>query len=138
MTVFDIFWLKNGRFWIFSQILLLMHVRRYLWEHFRKFPVKRNDKIWCYFPKPSKLGFWAKIAIFDIFGQEMIVFKIFPQIPLLTHVRRYLWDHFRKFPAKRNDKIWVISQKLSKTWILGKNDRFCLFWPKHCRVWIHK
>ena len=46
---------KNPKFWIFPQVPLLIHARRHLGEHFRKFSAKNNDKIWSYAPKTAKM-----------------------------------------------------------------------------------
>ena len=51
---------KNPKFWIFPQVPLLIHARRHLEEHFRKFSAKNIDKIWRYAPKTAK---WQKLTI---------------------------------------------------------------------------
>ena len=41
-------------------------------------------------------------------------FWIFPRIPLHMHARRHLGEHFKKFSAKNNDKIWSYAPKTAK------------------------
>ena len=45
---FYTFWPKNPQFWIFPQVSLLAHARRYLGEDFGKFSAKTNVKNWSY------------------------------------------------------------------------------------------
>ena len=132
MAIFWHFWPKNPQFWIFPWVTLLTHASRHLEEDFRKFSAKTNDKNWSYHSKTFKKLYFSKNGHFlTVFGQKNPQFWIFPQVPLLAHASRHLREDFRKFSAKTNDKIKVISQKPSKNWIFGKKwPFFDTFWPK--------
>ena len=46
-----------------------------------------------------------------LLDQKNPKFWILPRVPLLIHAIRHLGEHFRKFSAKNNDKIWSYAPK---------------------------
>ena len=107
---------KNPKFWIFPQTPLLIHARRHLGEHFRKFSTKNNQtKFEVMLQKQQKC---KKIDYMVRAGRPIS----WPKTPILnflmsrsSHIPfKNLEVDFRKFWAKTNDQNWSYTPKSVK------------------------